>query len=115
MKTQIQKSLIIVILLLTNTIIFAQKTTDDFSGKWKTVEGKIITITKLETTFIGKAADNKSIILNGVKFSNKKWVAVITNPKENKSAECELILEGNILKIIAKKGILTKTVIWNKI
>jgi hypothetical protein len=114
MKTLIKKTFSIAMFTLTTTLTFAQKPTDDFSGKWKTTEGKIITISKTGTSFIGKAEDNKTIVLNQVKFSEKKWSAIISNPKENKTANCELILEGENLKIIAKKGIMSKTIIWTK-
>lgn len=115
MKKQIQKTLMVVTLLATSTITFAQKATDDFSGKWKTDDGKIITVTKSSEGFVGKADDNKTVILYGVKFSDKKWSGVVTNPKENKTAKCELILESGKLKITAKKGIMSKIIIWTKI
>ena len=115
MKKLIQKSLIIALFFLTITRIFAQKATDDFSGKWKTPEGRTITISKTGTTFIGKAEDNKTIILDNFKFSKNKWFAVISKPSENKSADCDLFLEGEKLKIIAKKGMMSRTIICIKI
>lgn len=110
-----QKLLMLIISIYFNTSLFAQKPTDDFSGKWKTSEGKIITISKTQFGFIGKAEDNITIILNEIKYIDKKWSAIISNPKENKTALCELILDGKRLRIIAKKGMMSKTIIWSKI
>lgn len=109
------KLFMLIISICFNTIIFAQKPTDDFSGKWKTSEGKIITISKTQSGFIGKAEDNITIILNEIKYIDKKWLAIVSNPKENKTAICELILGVKSLKIIAKKGVMSKIIIWTKI
>ena len=85
---------------------FAQKANDDFTGKWKAPKGAIIIVSKTD-------AENV-LVLKDVKFNNNKWTATIMNPKENLIAKCELILQPDKLKIIAKKGMFHKTLFWTK-
>lgn len=103
-----------VLLSLFSCFLFAQKSTDDFSGKWKAPKGAIIIVSKHKDSFIGKTEVESAVVLKDVKFDDNKWTAIVMNPKENKIAKCELLLEKNILKIIAKKGVLYKTIIWTK-
>jgi hypothetical protein len=93
---------------------FAQKSTDDFSGRWKAPKGAIIIVSKTEEGFIGKTEAENVLVLKDVKFNLNKWTAVIMNPKENLTAQCELILFPTKLKIVAKKGMFHKTLFWTK-
>jgi uncharacterized protein (DUF2147 family) len=52
--------------------------------------------------------------LKDINFSDGKWLSAIYNPKKDVTADCELYLEGNQLKIVASKGLFSKTVIWTK-
>ncbi len=105
---------LLIAFLLFSPFIFSQKPTDDFSGKWKAPKGAIIIVSKYQDSFIGKTEIEGAVVLKEVKFDNNKWTAIVMNPKENKIAKCELLLENTILKIIAKKGVLYKTIIWTK-
>ena len=102
-------------ILLFNQIVFAQKISDDFTGKWKAPKGAIIMVTKYANGFIGKTELENAIVLKDVKFAKGKWTAVVLNPKENLVANCELILEPSKLKIIVRKGIFYKTFYWTKV
>lgn len=93
---------------------FAQKANDDFTGKWKAPKGAIIIVSKTDEGFIGKTEAENVLVLKDVKFNNNKWTATIMNPKENLIAKCELILQPDKLKIIAKKGMFHKTLFWTK-
>ncbi len=93
---------------------FAQKASDDFTGKWKAPKGDIIRIHKTKIGFIGKTIKEGVVVLKDVKFAEGKWTAVIMNPRENIVADCELILELGKLKIIAKKGPFQKSLYWTK-
>ena len=99
--------------ILMSSVTFAQGVTDDFSGKWKTDEGDII-ISKSAAGFVGEAEKKKVVILKDINFSAGQWVSVIYNPKKDVTADCELYLEGNQLKIVATKGLFSKTVVWTK-
>jgi uncharacterized protein (DUF2147 family) len=99
-------------ILFFSQVISAQKINDDFTGKWKAPKGAIIIVTKTADSFIGKTELEKAVVLKDVKFANGKWKAVVLNPKEHLVANCELILEPGKLKIIVRKGILHKTIIW---
>ena len=99
--------------ILMSSVTFAQGVTDDFSGKWKTDEGDII-ISKSAAGFVGEAEKKKVVILKDINFSAGQWVSVIYNPKKDVTANCELYLEGNQLKIVATKGLFSKTVVWTK-
>jgi uncharacterized protein (DUF2147 family) len=92
----------------------AQKTTDNFSGKWKTAEGVIIEITKSGTSFNGKPAGKDIFILKDLTFNNGKWIGVLTNPQKNTTVNCEAYLENNKIKFVAKKGFMTKEIFWTK-
>jgi uncharacterized protein (DUF2147 family) len=96
------------------TIAMAQKSTDNFSGKWKTSEGVIIEITKSNASFIGKPIGKDILILKDLTFTNGKWIGILNNPKNNTTVNCEANLESNKIKFIAKKGMIKKEVFWTK-
>lgn len=100
-------------MFLLTTQIHAQKPTDDFSGKWKTEDNHIITITKSGDAFNGYSEKN-ILILEDIVFNNDKWTGTIYDPKKGIKASCSLILEGDTLKIEAWKGIFSKTIYWEK-
>lgn len=108
------KTSLVAVFILFN-FVFAQKASDDFSGRWKAPKGDIVKVYKTKSGFIGKTIKEGAIVLKGVKFADGKWTAIIMNPKENIVAECELILETGQLKIIAKKGPFQKTLYWTKV
>ena len=91
---------------------FAQKATDNFAGKYKTDDGEIVTITKTATGFIGMD-EMKMVVLKDVKFDGKEWKATIINPKKDMTASGEILIEGNKLKIVARKGPMSKTIYWD--
>ncbi len=101
-------------ILFINVLTFAQTLNDDFAGKWKAPKGAIIIVTKSNDGFIGKTELENVVVLKDVKFYNGKWTAIVLNPKEHIKAKCELILEPTKLKIIVRKGVLYKTIIWVK-
>jgi len=93
---------------------FAQKASDDFTGKWKAPKGAIIIVTKTKEGFLGHTEAEKALVLKEVKFINNKWTGIVMNPKENLVAKCELLLQANAIKIIAKKAGFHRTIIWTK-
>lgn len=100
--------------LLVALFSFAQKASDDFTGKWKAPKGAIIIVSKTDEGFIGKTEAENALVLKDVKFEINKWTAIIMNPKENLVAKCELLLQPTKLKIVAKKGMFFKTLYWTK-
>jgi hypothetical protein len=96
-------------------IAYTQKPTDDFSGQYKTEDGNIIIISPNNGTFIGNETKKNLVVLKEVEYKNGKWVAIVTNPVKDKTAKCELYLEGNKLKIIARQGLASKTLYWTKL
>jgi uncharacterized protein (DUF2147 family) len=98
--------------LMVTTFAFAQKSTDDFAGKYKTDDGGIITVIKTATGFVG-TDETKKVVLKDVKFDGKEWKATIYNPKKDMTASGEILLEANRLKIVAHKGFLSKTIYWD--
>jgi uncharacterized protein (DUF2147 family) len=93
---------------------FSQKPTDDFSGKWKTEEGGVVEISKKEAGFIGLGVPAKKVIIKDLQFKEGKWVSEINNPIKNVIANGEFLLDGNRIKIIAKKSVFSKTIYWTK-
>jgi hypothetical protein len=102
------------LMLFTTSITFAQKATDNFTGKWKSAEGTIIEITKSGAFFIGKPTGKNIVVLKNLTFQNGKWVGVLSNPLKNTTANCEAYLEGNKIKFVAKKGMMSKEIFWTK-
>jgi len=107
-----KKSNFLLIGLMVSTFAFAQKASDNFTGKYKTDDGGIITIAKTSTGFVG-TDETKKVVLKDVKFDGKEWKATIINPKKDITASGEILLEGNKLKIVAHKGFLSKTIYWD--
>ncbi len=107
--------LVILFLMLMKTAVFSQRATNDFSGKWKTEEGGIIEISRKELGFIGVGVLKKFVVLKDLQFKDGKWVSEMTNPTKKQTANCELLVEVNRIKIIARKGIFSKTIYWTKL
>jgi uncharacterized protein (DUF2147 family) len=110
-----KKIVLLSFLLFFITSVFAQKATDNFSGKWKTPDGVTIVIAKTGAGFIGMPEGKEAVVLNDVRFADGKWNGVITNPVEKKSSNCTLLLDNGKLKIVARKGMLSKTIYWTKL
>jgi uncharacterized protein (DUF2147 family) len=101
--------------LLISSLSVAQNSTDDFSGQWKTAEGNIVEITKLDLGFIGKPKGKDIVVLKDLLFINGNWKGTLNNPQKNTTANCEAYLEGNKIRFVAKKGIMKKEILWTKI
>ena len=108
------KTISLFIAICFSTILMAQKSTDNFSGKWKTSEGVVIEVTKSNASFNGKPIGKNVYILKDLTFTNGKWIGVLTNPQKNTTVNCEANLESNKIKFIAKKGMIKKEVFWTK-
>lgn len=102
------------ILLFNTTLLVAQKATDDFSGRWITEENKPVDITKNGTVFTGLLILKNKIVMENVSFIDGKWLGTMIRPKDDAKADCEVLLEGNKLKITIKKGIARKTIVWKR-
>lgn len=109
-----KKTILLLVAICFSTIVMAQKSTDNFSGKWKTAEGVIIEITKSGTFFNGKPTGKNILILQKLTFSEGKWLGVLYNPQKNITANCEAYLEANKIKFVAKRGIMQKEIFWSK-
>ncbi|MBC7412776.1 MAG: hypothetical protein H7331_10035 [Bacteroidia bacterium] len=114
MNKRIKTSVVLLFLFL-QMQAFAQNKKENFVGKWKAPKGDIIIISVLGKSFVGKTAKQNIVVLKDVKFSENKWQGVVLNPREHITAKCELILYPNKLKIIARKGVFTKTLYWKKV
>lgn len=98
-----------------SVIALAQKSTDNFSGQWKTAEGNIVEITKLGSVFIGKPKGKDVVVLKDLVFTNGNWKGTLNNPQKNTTANCEAYLEGDKIRFVARKGIMKKEILWTKI
>jgi len=110
-----QKIILLIITICYCTIAVAQKSTDNFLGKWKTEQGIIIEITKTGVSFIGKPVGKDVLVLKDLTFTNGKWLGTVTNPKKKATANCEAYLQSNKIKFIVKKGFMSKEIFWTKI
>ncbi|MDV3573468.1 hypothetical protein CMU59_18300 [Elizabethkingia anophelis] len=94
---------------------FQQNSSDDFTGKWKTPEGHIVLISKTSGGFEGTTLDKKLSILRDIKKMDGKWSGIIENPKSKSSAKCDLALKNGKLEIVAKKGLMSKKIVWERL
>ena len=95
-------------------LAMAQKSTDNFTGRWKTAEGAIIEINKSGLVFIGKPQGKKVVVLKDLVFTDYKWKGTLSNPMKNTTANCEAYLEGNKIRFVVKKGMMKKEIFWSK-
>lgn len=109
-----KKILLTCLLLINGMILFAQKATDDLSGKYKTPQGKTIIISKSGNGFIGQSEDKKLTILKDIQYKKNKWTGTIIKPADGTTADCDLVLKGKDLQITAHKGIFSKKLTWVK-
>jgi hypothetical protein len=109
------KKIIPLFMALSFTVFaMAQKSTDNFTGRWKTAEGAIIEINKSDLVFIGKPQRKDVVVLYNLTFTDGKWKGILSNPKKNTSANCEAYLEGNKIRFVVKKGMMKKEIVWTK-
>ncbi|WP_312336770.1 hypothetical protein [Sphingobacterium sp.] len=102
----------ILIMFMTMTTI-AQSANDNFVGKWKTEEGFIITITNNNGKFSGVDPKGRPTLYN-VRFERNEWKGTVENHDTGQKGNCEMYLMGKKLKIVAHKGIFSKTLYWAK-
>lgn len=107
--------MISVLLMIVSVLSFGQKITDDFSGKWKTPEGKIILITKSGKAFTGTVEESSEKIMENVQFTDGHWRGKIFKPGSSTKADCDLVMNGSKLTITARKMTFSKTIIWTKL
>jgi hypothetical protein len=110
-----KKTLILSLILFIGKFAFSQRPTDDFSGKWKTEEGGVVEFSKKENGFIGLGATSKKIVVKDLQFKEGKWLSEINNPLKNITANGEFLMEGNRIRIIARKSVFSKTLYWTKL
>jgi hypothetical protein len=109
------KLFLTLVLSVFSMMVYAQKSTDNFSGKWKTDKGEIIEISKNGSSFIGKAGEKKKVVVENLHFDNQKWIAMIIKPKDGEKINATLTLMGNNINILVKKGIMSKKIVWTKV
>ena len=109
------KLFLTLVLSIFSIMMYAQKSTDDFSGKWKTDKGDVIEISKNGNIFTGKAGEKKKVVLENLHFNNGKWTATMIKPKDGEKIDAILTLVDNKINILVKKGIMSKTIVWIKI
>lgn len=107
---KMNKIILTLILCIISITIYGQKSSDNFSGKWKTEKGVVIEIIKNGNIFTGIDVELKKIAIQNLKFIDGKWIATVIKPKDGTKAIGTFTLEDNKIKIVAKKGIFSKTV-----
>ncbi|MDR7128031.1 uncharacterized protein (DUF2147 family) [Algoriphagus sp. 4150] len=110
-----KRIMISIMLMMVSVLSFSQKITDDFSGKWKTSEGKVILITKSGNAFTGAIEESKETIIENVHFTDGQWKGKIFKPGSSTKADCELVMQDNKLTITARKMTFSKTIVWIKL
>ena len=109
-----KRAILVLFLLSLTAIVFGQHATDDFTGKWKTDDGHLITISKNNQQFTGVDYKNRVCLYN-IHFEKGVWTGTVENHDEGKKAGCEIYLQEGKLKVVAHKGFFSKTFIWIKV
>lgn len=109
-----KKNISLFIALLMTVFAMAQKSTDNFTGRWKTAEGTIIEINKSGLAFIGKPQGKDVLVINNLTFTDGMWNGILSNPKKYTTANCEAYLEGNKIRFVVKKGMMKREIFWSK-
>ncbi|HEY8934047.1 MAG TPA: hypothetical protein VIM65_02460 [Cyclobacteriaceae bacterium] len=109
-----KQTIVILFLLSLTAIVFGQHPTDDFTGKWKTEDGHVVTISKSNKVFTGVDYKNRVCLYN-ILFEKGVWTGTIENHDEGKKGDCEIYLHEDELKIVIHKGFFYKTLIWVKV
>lgn len=92
---------------------FAQKSTDDFTGTWRTKENKNVVFSRTQTGFTAVAEQKNRTVIKEIQFTDGKWKGIIITPK-GESLACELLLKASTLEITVKKGMFSKKLEWTK-
>lgn len=108
-----KKVLSCLIAMFITVVGFAQSAKDDFAGKWKTEAGVVITISYSNGKFSGTDPKGRPTLYN-VRFEKNEWKGTVENHETGQKGNCEIYLQGNKLKIVAHKGIFSKTMYWVK-
>jgi uncharacterized protein (DUF2147 family) len=90
------------------TLSWAQKATDDFTGKWIAENKSVVTITK-EGGYIVGHDEKGNKILYDIRFEDGEWIGRGKDPNINISGSCEIVLEGNRLKLRGGLGFIKTT------
>lgn len=109
-----KRAFITVLFLQASVWTYAQQADDDFTGRWKTDNGKIVVITKEGDHFTGKSEDGKYTILKNVKFEDGQWQGTVSKPGSDREVDCQLELTGKGLQLTAGIGFISKTLLWTK-
>ncbi|TAE53703.1 MAG: DUF2147 domain-containing protein [Bacteroidetes bacterium] len=111
-----KKNLVFLFFFFAAAAVYSQQASDNFSGKWKTAEGKIIEISLAKGVHTGLALPEKKPILTDVKFRDGKWKGMAYNPQKGVTAACEVVFQdGNKLKITAFQGTFSKVIYWTRV
>jgi len=86
----------------------AQKPTDDFSGKWRAEDNSIVTIKKEGGYFVGYDEKGNKVLYD-IHFEDGEWIGRGKDPNINISGSCEVLLEGNRLKLRGGLGFIKTT------
>ena len=110
-----KKIVVSCLLAISSVLAFGQKVTDNFTGKWKTSEGKMVLVTGDAQQGFDGVVENKDItVLKDVRFSSNKWTGWIIRPTDGMEVKCEVLLDDDKLRITAKKGMFSKEIIWKR-
>lgn len=93
-----KKLLFTLSLLFISFCMYAQKPSDDFSGKWLSDDKSVLTIKKEAGYFVGYDEKGNKVIYD-VRFEDDAWEGRGRDPFTGISANCELSFDGARLKV----------------
>jgi hypothetical protein len=107
--------LIVTLVIMINCVVlYGQKATDNFSGKWKTEKGIEIEIIKNGNSFTGIDVELKKIAIQNLRYVDGKWIATVIKPKDGRKAIGTFTLMENKIKVVVTKGIISRTAFLTK-
>ena len=107
------KIFVLVVLLFYSFLSYSQNKATDFIGYWVTDKDVEIHITEDDGVLTGIATQKGLTVLKEIEYKKDNWKGTVINA-QGKEASCTLELKGNTLEIKAKKGMMSKTITWNR-
>lgn len=106
--------LLSLVLLLLGPTGYAQSSTDDFTGKWKAENGKIVIMKRQNNVYSGYNEEGK-LLMYDIAFIEGKWKGRGREPHTGITGKCEITRKGDTLIVVGGVGFITKTYTWTKI
>lgn len=96
------------------TVSFAQRSNDDFSGRWQAEDKAVVTIKKEGCCFVGHDEKGNKVLYD-IRFEDGEWIGRGRDPFTGLSGSCEVSFDGNRLKVRGGLGFIKTSHYFTKL